>query len=123
MIKKLIITYLLFFVFILNSFPLFSNKALAELEEMSGDEAYKYYVLDRIDAADSPDYVKKFAYENDCFKIMKHYYWSDELFKNKGGVYSCIKDKKVQYIYDYDNKLRFAKWYEKRKFKKPVFGD
>ena len=121
MIKKLIITYLLFFVFILNCCPLFSNTADAELPTMSEDELYKIHILSRIDAADSPDYVKKFAYENNCFKIIKHYYWSYELFKNKGGVYSCIKDKKVQYIYDYDNKLRFARWYEKRKFRKPVF--
>ena len=119
--KKFIIASYIILFFILNCCPLFLNKADAELPTFGGDDLYKYYVLDRIDAADSPDYVKKFAYENDCFKIMKHYYWSDELFKNKGGVYSCIKDKKVQYIYDYDNKLRFAKWYEKRKFKKPVF--
>ncbi len=119
--KKFFIILSVILVSILNCFPSSSNKALAELEEMSGDEAYKYYVLDRIDASDSPDYVKKFAYENNCFKIIKHYYWSYALFKNKGGVYSCLKDKKVQYIYDYKNKLRFARWYEKRKFRKPVF--
>ena len=121
--KKLVINLFIILVFILNCFLLFTNKALAELPTISGDELYKIYVLDRIDASDSPDYVKRFAYENDCFKIIKHYYWSYELFKNKGGVYSCIKDKKVQYIYDYNNKLRFARWYEKRKFKKQVFGD
>ena len=121
MIKKLIITYLLFFVFILNCCPLFTNKALAELEEMSGDKAYKYYVLDRIDAADSPDYVKKFAYENGCFGVIKSYFWSYDLFKNNGGVYVCDKNGKAEFIYDYKNKLRFAKWYEKRKFKKQVF--
>ena len=119
MIKKLIIAYLLFFI--LNCFPLCSNKTLAELPTFGGDDLYKYYVLDRIDASDSPDYVKKFAYENNCFKIIKHYYWSYALFKNNGGVYSCLKDKKVEYIYDYKNKLRFARWYEKRKFRKPVF--
>ena len=121
MIKKLIITYLLFFVFILNCCPLFSNTADAELPTFGGDDLYKYYVLDRIDAADSPDYVKKFAYENGCFGVIKSYFWSYDLFKNNGGVYVCDKNGKAEFIYDYKNKLRFAKWYEKRKFKKPVF--
>ncbi len=119
--KKFHIPLYIILFFILNCCPLFLNKANAELPTFGGDDLYKYYVLDRIDAADSPDYVKKFAYENDCFGVIKSYFWSYDLFKNNGGVYVCDKNGKAEFIYDYKNKLRFAKWYEKRKFKKPVF--
>lgn len=84
-------------------------------------ESYKYYVLDRIDGPDIPDSVKKFANDNNCFDIMKAYYWSRKLFNDKGGVYFCGINRKVQYIYEYDNKIRFARWYEKHKFKKLIY--
>ena len=111
----------LIFVFVLNCFSFNSNRTLAELEEMSGEEAYKYYVLDRIDGPDIPVHIRQFANENNCYEIIKHYYWSHVIFKNKGAVYSCIRNKKAEYIYDNEKKLRFAKWYEKHKFRKPIF--
>jgi len=85
------------------------------------DEAYKELVLDRIDGPDIPDNVKQFAKNNNCLYVMKKYYWSYKLFKDEGGVYSCNKNNKVQYIYEYDNIMRFAKWYEKHKFKKIIY--
>lgn len=84
--------------------------------EVNTIDLYKYYVLDRIDSSDIPDAVKQFAKENNCMKIMKKYYWSYKLFKDKGGVYVCGKNGKTQYILEYKNKLRLAKWYEKYKF-------
>ncbi len=79
------------------------------------DDLYKFYVLDRIDGPDIPEHVKKFANDNNCFYIMKKYYWSSKLFKNNGGVYDCIQNNKVQYILDNNKKIRFAHWYTKHK--------
>ena len=106
-----------------ESFSKGTNHEEDEIYRKNVEEAYKHYVLDRIDGPDIPDYIRQFANENDCFKIMKHYFWSYELFKGKGGVYSCNKNNKAQYIYDNGTKLRFAKWYEKRKFTKRIYGD
>ena len=88
----------------------------AIIETWTGDDAYKYYVLDRIDGPDIPDNVKKFAKDNNCKNVMKLYYWSSKIFKNEGGVYVCSINGKSQYIYDNKKHLRFAKWYEKYKF-------
>ena len=87
-----------------------------KIEENTID-LYKYYVLDRIDGPDIPDTVKQYAKDNNCVAIMKKYYWSYKLYKDKGGVYVCGINGKAQYILEYNNKLRFAKWYEKYKFK------
>ena len=98
-----------------------ANSAFAEIPVMSADEAYKYFFLDRIDGPDIPDYVTKFAHENNCFRIIKSYHWSRKIFKNNGGVYYCDINGKVQYIYDNQKKLRFARWYEKFKFRKIIY--
>ena len=95
--------------------------AFADDIKYSDFDLYKYYVLDRIDGPDIPGYVTKFANENNCFSIMKCYYWSHKIFKNNGGVYSCNKNGRVQYVYDNQKKLRFARWYEKFKFRKQIF--
>ncbi len=109
-------------IVILMNFTLFStNSAFAEISEFSGYDLYKYYVLDRIDGPDIPNYVTKFAHENNCFEIMKHYCWSYKIFKDNGGVYTCNKNGKLQYIYDNQKKLRFARWYEKFKFRKVFY--
>ena len=114
--------FIILSVFILmNCVSIGTNSAFAEIPEFTGDDLYKYYVLDRIDGPDIPDYVTKFAHENNCFKIIKYYYWSHKLFKNNGGVYSCDINGKVQYIYDNQKKLRFARWYEKFKFRKIIY--
>ena len=107
---------------VLMNCTLFSaNSAFAEIPEFSGEDLYKYYVLDRIDGPDIPSYVTKFANENNCFSIMKCYHWSRKIFKDKGGVYSCNRNGRVQYVYDNQKKLRFARWYEKFKFRKQIF--
>lgn len=87
------------------------------IEGNSADFLFKYYVLDRIDGPDIPDNVKKFANEHNCFDVIKKYYWSSKLFDDKGGVYFCGINGKVQYIYEYNNRIRFARWYEKHKFR------
>ena len=107
---------------VLMNCTLFSaNSAFAEIPVMSADEAYKYYVLDRIDGPDIPGYVTKFANKNNCFGVIKSYYWSHKIFKNNGGLYVCDKKGKAHYIYDNQKKLRFARWYEKNKFKKAIY--
>jgi len=119
--KRFSVSFLIVIFSVIISFAINQNIALAELEMMSGDEAYKYYVLDRIDGPDIPENVKQFANENNCFEVIKHYYWSYVLFKNEGGVYSCLINGKAKYIYDYENTLRFARWYEQHKFKKLIY--
>ncbi len=94
-----------------------------EIYRKNLEEAYKYYVIDRIDGPDTPEHVKKFANENNCYHMMRHYYWSYKIFKDNGGVYSCDRNNKRQYIYDNGTKLRFARWYEKYKFRKLIYGD
>lgn len=111
------------FIFILSCFSLNLNTVFAEIPTMSGDELYKIYVLDRIDGPDIPDNVKQFANDNNCFEIIKRYYWSLVIFNDEGSVYSCGKKGKAQYIYEKDNNMRFARWYEKRKFRKLILGD
>ncbi|MGM9993290.1 MAG: hypothetical protein ACI37R_01010 [Candidatus Avigastranaerophilus sp.] len=116
--------FLLFIsIFVLNCSAINSNIVFAEIQTMSGDEAYKFYVLDRIDGPDIPESVKKFANDNNCFEITKSYYWSYVIFKNKGSVYFCGKNGKAQYIYEKDNNMRFSRWYEKHKFRKVIYGD
>ena len=116
---------LLSLIFVLNFYSFNFCKASDELREWAViEEAYKYYVLDRIDGPDTPDYVKKFANDHNCFYMRKHYIWSEALFGKIGGVYSCTKKGKRQYIYDNGKKLRFARWYEKSKFRKHhMYGD
>ncbi len=114
---------LLFLIFFLSFNSFNSNEAFAELRKITGEEAYKHYVLDRIDGPDTPEHVKKFANENNCYHMMRHYYWSYKIFKDNGGVYSCDRNNKRQYIYDNGTKLRFARWYEKYKFRKLIYGD
>ena len=87
----------------------------------TGDDMYKYYVLDRIDGPDIPDNVKQFAKDNNCIYVVKSYYWSSKIYKNNGGIYSCGINGKPQIIYDNKKTLRFAKWYEKHKFKKIIY--
>ena len=111
----------LIFVFILNCFSFNSNRTSADVPTFGGDDLYKYYVLDRIDGPDIPDHIRQFANENNCFGVIKSYYWSHKLFRNKGGLYVCDRNGKAQFIYDNEKKLRFAKWYEKHKFRKPIF--
>ena len=113
--KNFLITSFIFYL------AFYSNFAFAEVPTITADEAYKYYVLDRIDGPDIPDNVKQFAKDNNCFEVMKSYYWSHKIFKNNGGVYSCGINGKAQFIYDNEKKLRFARWYEKHKFRKPIF--
>lgn len=93
------------------------------IEEISADEYFKYYIFDRIDGPEIPDNVKQFANENNCFKRTKSDYWSYKIFKYEGGVYFCEKKGKTQIIYEKDNNMRFAKWYEKRKFRKIIFDN
>ena len=106
-----------------TSFSKGINYEEEEIYRKNVEEAYKYYVLDRINGNDIPTHIRKYAHENNCFDLMKHYFWGYELFKDKGGVYSCNKNNKAQYIYDNGTKLRFARWYEKRKFTKRIYGD
>jgi hypothetical protein len=89
----------------------------AQITTWTADDAYKYYVLDRIDSSDIPDNVKLFANEHNCFYVMKIYYWSHKIFKNKGGVYVCSDNGNAKFIYDNGKKLRFTKWYESYKIK------
>ena len=87
----------------------------------TADEAYKYYVLDRIDGPDIPNNVKQFAKDYNCEDVMKSYYWTYTIYKNKGGIYFCAKNRELNIIYDNQKKLRFARWYEKHKFRVPVY--
>ncbi len=91
------------------------------IEEWTADQAYKYYVLDRIDGPDIPEHVKKFAKDNNCKDVLKSYYWSRRIFKTHGGVYFCGINGKAQFIYEKDNKIRFARWYEKHKFRESIY--
>ena len=92
----------------------------AQVRTWTADEAYKFYVLDRIDGPDIPDNVRKFANDNNCFYIMKEYYWSRKLFKNNGGVYYCNKNGKPQYVLDNNNKMRFAHGFTKYKIRHTI---
>ncbi len=102
--------------------PVEINQVIPSSMECSPPEEFiKHHILNRIDGPDIPDNVKQFANENNCFDRIKSSYWSYKIFKNEGGVYFCEKKGKTQIIYEKDNNMRFAKWYEKYKFKKIIF--
>ena len=88
--------------------------------ELDNFDLYKYYVLDRINGPDIPDSVKQFAKDNNCILVMKKYFWSSKLFNDKGGVHSCLINKKEQFIFEYNNKLRFAHWWEKIRIQRTI---
>ena len=96
------------------------SEQVEKIPNGTGEQAYKYYVLDRIDGSDIPENVKQFAKNNNCNEVMKSYYWTYTIYKNKGGIYFCDKNNKFNVIYDNSKKPRFAKWYEKHKFKTPI---
>ncbi len=106
---------------VLMNCTLFSANSAFASDTKSNFDLYKYYVLDCIDGPDIPGYVTKFANENNCFSIMKSYHWSRKIFKDNGGVYSCNRNGRVQFVYDNQKKLRFARWYEKFKFRKLIY--
>ena len=124
--KNLFKISLVIFIFVLNCYSL-NSTVFAEVdsegvEQISADESIKVRYEGRIDGPDIPDYVKKFANDNGCFELLKYYYWSHKIYRDNGGIYSCGKNGKAQYIYEKNsNNMRFARWYEKRKFTRAIY--
>ena len=98
-----------------------SQVRIIDYDSTGEDEHEVIFFLLPVDSSDIPQNVKQFARDNDCRYLEKKYYWSEKLFQNKGGVYRCATKEKSQYIIDNTKKLRFAKWWEKHKFKHNIF--
>lgn len=98
-----------------------SQPAQVEFFELSDPaEVYKIHILARIDSDDIPENVKKFANDNNCISIMKHYHWSNIKYAG-GDVYSCTQNCNLKYILVKNNKMRFAHWWQIRKLNGPIY--
>lgn len=93
---------------------------LSNIEKGDPDEAYWMYVTRWIDSDDIPADIKKFANQNNCFEVMKSYHWSSQAY-NYGNVYSCGKNKKLQYIIEKNGKIKFANWFLRKKLNITVY--
>ena len=96
------------------------NQIPSNLELSDPAEAYYNNVLFWIDGDDIPDEVKQFAKQNNCIEVTKSYYWSNKKFKG-GSVYSCGVNRKLKYVLEYQNKIRFANWLEFKKLHKLIY--
>ena len=68
-----------------------------------------------------PEDVKAFAKKNNCTKVKYEYLWSIHIFREYYTVFSCRIDKEFHYIFRHKGKVRFRRWYEKRKFNKTLY--
>ena len=94
-----------------------SQVNIIDYNSIRDDEHECYYLLSFIDDVSVPEHVKQFARDNNCRYLEKSDYWSHKKYKQKGGVYSCTKNKKREYIFDNSKKLRFAKSWETYKIR------